>query len=89
VKNVLGISGEFAGGEINYYYQGFVAAARNDNIFGRAQMNVLIEGWNLGEYFVGNELNWGQDRFNSMHIRQIEVAKRWAGAGFNFYEKNQ
>ncbi len=89
--SVTGAKGEtqvFKGSDINYYYQGLAAAARG-GVGAQAAMNARIAAWNVGEYLIGDDLNWGRNQFDSGQLRQISPAQNWANQGFDFYQENK
>ena len=89
VDNALGLTGQYRGSDINYYYQGFANAARDDGFSSKAIMVERIRAWNIGEFLIGEDLHWGIDQFNTNQLRQIGPAVDWATRGFDYYNEHK
>jgi len=68
------------GGDINYYYQGFVHAARGTSPMRFAlERDATIGGWNVKQFVMGEGMH---------NLKQIGPAAKWANTGYEFYRKH-
>lgn len=76
-----------SGRDINYYIQGFAAAAYGGPLAVEA-MYLRIEAHNTSEFFLGDDRT-GENRFDSRQLDQIEAGKTWGTQGYYFYLENK
>lgn len=80
------LAGSYRGADINYYYQGFVAAEYGAP---RVLMNLLIVAHNVGEAFGfdSSSISRTDSAYTnfSKEIGQIPKGMKFAGAGYSFY----
>ena len=75
---IVGMSGKLGGpqygGDINYYYQGFMQAARGNSL---QSMHDSIINWNIWQ---------SVSRLNTADLYQIPRALPWANYGYDYYK---
>jgi len=78
--NITGTTGNLSGihfgGDINYYYQGMMQAARGNSL---QTLHDTVINWNVAQ---------GVARFQTSDFRQIPRALPWANHGYDFYKEN-
>jgi hypothetical protein len=63
-------AGFHLGGNINYFYQGYLHAARGNSM---QWMGLTIYSWNMAQYYSGG---------GEYNLSQIQPARYWARVGF-------